>query len=213
MSRRPPPGRARRCWLTPRPPRRKGTTHASHGAADPALAEFCTPGNGRNSAGGGDPHARPAVAGLRELDAEGTGRRAPGSPGRRDRAAAGAGDVRDGRPATPGPAALPRLPGAEPDLHRRLLAELRLGRPRGTGIRVGGRVPAGCGPAEADLRQVAGPRASAASRGDAGPDQGRWRSLLPALLRRSRAAAPRRERPGGTAERAFRDDAAAGGDR
>ena len=37
-----------------------------------------------------------------------------------------------------------------------VLAELRLGRARGTGIRAGGRIPAGGGPAEADLCQISG---------------------------------------------------------
>jgi hypothetical protein len=82
-------------------------------------------------------HTRSAAPGVRELDAGRAGRRAPGGAGCGDQAAAGAGDVRAWRPAAPAPGGLPCLPGAEPGLHRDLLAALRLGRARRAGLRAG----------------------------------------------------------------------------
>src|SRR5262249_56103851 len=75
---------------------------------------------------GCNPHARSAGAGVRELDADRAGCRAPGGAGCGDPVAAGAGDVRVGRPAAPAPERLPGVPGAEPGLPRHLLAKLRL---------------------------------------------------------------------------------------
>src|SRR5215470_6246802 len=75
-----------------------------------------------------DPHARSAAAGVCELYAAGTGRRAAGSARRGGQSAAGAGDVRAGCPAASAAAGLSRLLGAEPSVRGRVLAELWLGR-------------------------------------------------------------------------------------
>ena len=84
-----------------------------------------------------DPGTRSAAAGLRQLRPAGTGRRTPGGTGSYPRAAAGAGDVRAGRPAASGQERVPRLPGPEPVLCGHLLAELRLGVTRGGDVGTG----------------------------------------------------------------------------
>ena len=81
-----------------------------------------------DSTGVDDPHARPAPARVRELDAPRARRRATRSP-RRDRTTApGAGDVRARRATASAPLALPLLPRPVRRLRRHLRRELRLGR-------------------------------------------------------------------------------------
>jgi hypothetical protein len=119
------------------------------------------------------PHTRPAGPGLHQLHAAGAFRRAHGGARCRDPAPAGPCDVRAGRAAAPAAPGVPRLPGAEPDLRRHLLAELRLGRAGGGDFRARGRVPALGRDAQAHLRQVARARPRATAGPAAGPDQGR----------------------------------------
>src|SRR5690606_31861801 len=115
----------------------------------------------------------------------------------------GAGDVRAGGPPTPAARAVSRVPGAEPHLHRRLLAALRLGGAGRGGVRAGGRVPAGRGTASAALHQGTRAGARAASGRVAPRVSGGRPGVLQALRDARGTGAARGGRPGGAAQRAL----------